>query len=550
MANVIFKRGQQANLPAAKTDGVFYLTTDTGRLYADYNNNGTVERKLLNQTVNIVASVDALSAISANWSNAADHNQDFYYCAAENILAVWTQDPDNASHYKWVQINPDTDTVILSAALKTASATNNVATLELDIEDSSKTTTATMSVTGANGVKLTKSGDGLVITGRTYDISRAVSADNKVATLSLNDSDSTTATAIKLEGGAGVTFSSTGTNAIIVDSEDTTIQSLAFSSTAPGVLGLTIEDSNTSHSASINQLGVKLNDNSFVLLEQGLTGTAGSIYSKSEIDQKFKDLNGISFKGTIGDVNATISSLPSSGVHQGDMYVVATDGKTSFGNNVSWADPTSLTSSVIGDMIIATGTENNDGEITSNLQWVYIPSGNDSLDTVSYHASVTTSTNTISLQDANDRTITNIGFTAGTNMVLSTSATRIDVDSNSNPNIMTTTISHATITSTTSQSSVDADGTSSFTAITGLTLNNGHVTNIETNTFSPRVYDLDSITITSTTSNAITAAFLVQDDSGGNNGTTRNLNFTSDSINFSNATATNSIQMDLVWGQF
>ena len=33
MANVMFKRGLSANLPEVAQDGVFYLSTDTNRLY-------------------------------------------------------------------------------------------------------------------------------------------------------------------------------------------------------------------------------------------------------------------------------------------------------------------------------------------------------------------------------------------------------------------------------------------------------------------------------------------------------------------------------------
>jgi len=46
MANVLFKRGAQANLPSSTSavDGVFYLTTDTNRLYVGQGNN----LKLLN----------------------------------------------------------------------------------------------------------------------------------------------------------------------------------------------------------------------------------------------------------------------------------------------------------------------------------------------------------------------------------------------------------------------------------------------------------------------------------------------------------------------
>ena len=54
MANVIFKRGLQNSLNpnVASQDGVFYLTTDTGRLYVDVDQgNGQLKRHLLNQAI-------------------------------------------------------------------------------------------------------------------------------------------------------------------------------------------------------------------------------------------------------------------------------------------------------------------------------------------------------------------------------------------------------------------------------------------------------------------------------------------------------------------
>jgi hypothetical protein len=36
--NVLFKRGKQQNLPSTALDGVFYLTTDTHRLYVGQDN--------------------------------------------------------------------------------------------------------------------------------------------------------------------------------------------------------------------------------------------------------------------------------------------------------------------------------------------------------------------------------------------------------------------------------------------------------------------------------------------------------------------------------
>ena len=100
MAELMFKRGKQSALNTIITnktaiDGCFYLTEDTNRLYVGQGDN--TAPILLNQTVQIVDNIASLPA-----SPPATKN-DFYYCVAENILAVYNGE-------KWVQINPDTNT--------------------------------------------------------------------------------------------------------------------------------------------------------------------------------------------------------------------------------------------------------------------------------------------------------------------------------------------------------------------------------------------------------------------------------------------------------
>ena len=97
MANVSFKRGLSAALVAegfSAQDGVFYLTTDTHRLYVGQEN------KLidLNRYIRYVHTVSELS----NTGNAVG---DFVFIKGENDnqLCVW-------DGQQWLQINPDTDT--------------------------------------------------------------------------------------------------------------------------------------------------------------------------------------------------------------------------------------------------------------------------------------------------------------------------------------------------------------------------------------------------------------------------------------------------------
>ena len=89
--NLKFLRGLQSALPTAGTDGYFYLTTDTHRLYT------SIDGKVVpvNEGVTTVANVDALSSVAGAKAG------DFFYCTAENILAVF-------NGQTFVQINPDT----------------------------------------------------------------------------------------------------------------------------------------------------------------------------------------------------------------------------------------------------------------------------------------------------------------------------------------------------------------------------------------------------------------------------------------------------------
>lgn len=103
MAELMFKRGLQANLDklAVFDDGCFYLTTDTNRLYVGQKAKDTNEVKavLLNQTVQIIPTIKDLPTTHPATVN------DFYYCVAENVLAVFRDG-------EWKQINTNTNDVI------------------------------------------------------------------------------------------------------------------------------------------------------------------------------------------------------------------------------------------------------------------------------------------------------------------------------------------------------------------------------------------------------------------------------------------------------
>lgn len=118
-----FKRGIQDDLNALTTSeaGVFYLTTDTNRLYIG---KGKEQKPVL--VNNTIISVNALTDIKQPVPG------EYYYITGQNILAY--RDGEN-----WVQLNPNTDTQLSSASfskdITKSDNTKLVYNLELGLKD-------------------------------------------------------------------------------------------------------------------------------------------------------------------------------------------------------------------------------------------------------------------------------------------------------------------------------------------------------------------------------------------------------------------------------
>ena len=110
MANVSFKRGLSTALSnVAVEDGVFYLTTDTNRLYVGQGS----KLAELNQSVTTYATWADMEA------SAPKQKGQFYYAIQENVLACYLPELN-----KWQQINPDhndnDDTYVSSLSVASA----------------------------------------------------------------------------------------------------------------------------------------------------------------------------------------------------------------------------------------------------------------------------------------------------------------------------------------------------------------------------------------------------------------------------------------------
>ena len=544
MANIAFKRGPAANLPSSAADGVFYLATDSHRLYVGQGTS-LVE---LNRYILEVADTSALPT--------APHEGDFVWVKSGNMLLVCTDPVNTTSLSRWTQINsPDTNDTIQVSSISTPTVSSsadggitvsfnlnqtktdiNKHTTQLDAIPVSFTISANDLVTANKvavdldvasldgGAKVTTGGAGADSKGgylglkpgtnvtmsvsdsdvtfnakdTTYTLtatSNQVTLTNDIGTkqeLTLADDDVVTLTSAgntitaghalynpeksissatdksPSHGGKFKVIDGISTNAsghitgytekeiTLPEDINTTNSSATISTGTDGSLKMSVTDSagktiNATASAPDGATGPL-----FYTVNGNKVYNQGNIefYTKSEIDNKFYDVNAMVFKGSVGDTSkgADVATLPISGVQRGWTYKVHTAG--SYGGH----------SCDVGDLLIATGTETA-GVITSDLTWSYIPSGDDT--DSKFNLSV--SNNKISL----------------TNSTLGTEAGDVTIASANNLIGVSTDAGKKTITLTHKAFSAPTKGTDtsvspahggSFRVLDSITTDNGHIT--------------------------------------------------------------------------
>lgn len=536
MANVAFKRGLHSALPqnGAALDGVFYLTTDSHRLYVGQGTN-LID---LNKYIRTVANETALN----NLPNK--QNGDFAYVEDKNILAVY-------NGTKWVQVNPDTntndDTRVTGVTIESATAADNSkitytfslaqtrtdinggetvlapVTFSIDVSAAdldkvinvgvgsaaAANNQAVISTTGIGsgaGSVTVKGGANVTVSGSaneivistadqintTYDLDvsndklNLVGSNGQTDSIEFaagqglnvaidNDADSftfahnnittnkTTATKTlthnnKFSAVTGVTGDGMGhissyevTEFTLPEDIDTNNTSAAASADAQGKITVSVTDSkgNTVTGVSGQDLYFEIPSN--------MEGTAFTkvynqgqldVYTRAQVDQKLQGINALTYKGTVGGTSATVSSLPTDGVAVGDTYMVAATG--SYGGHDGCGN---------GDLLIATGTEEN-GVITSNLAWTYVPSGDDT-DT-QYEMSLDGTT--ITLTQSTDSSVDTIP-------VITESEDLVEI-LNAQGSLV---INHKELETEKTTSEAKPAHSNSFTVIDGLTFNAGHV---------------------------------------------------------------------------
>ena len=522
MANVKFLKGTQEkfNTLSSFTNGAFYLTTDTDRLYFAQSETECVP---LNQFIRTVTKTQFEALTSAQVSQG-----DYYYITDQNILAIADYDSGSLA---WTQLNPDTNTNTTFNEMNfESSVTDNTVTITEKLKEynaitghqTGNTLAGDLKLKGTNGVALTAENDSVgsttvTIEGDTYSLSSnindarqyeagkayhvgdivvingkyqickaEVASDNNTSAAAIIGSFEELNAGISLVSASGQASSTFGfkeganvdigqiDGQITISAVDTTLEKGSLNVSNNKTQGFDIEVSDNGNNKVSGTLDptIKVGSSSVHFVN----GAADlPVYTTSEIDSKFKGLNGMTYKGTVGGAVAT---LPNSNVSSGDTYMVATD---SFEVGSIYAKN--------GDLLIAVGEEGVDGYIPSNgITWTHVPSGDDSFQNSTYKGVATPGSNIWGIKEVSgDQLVGDIQFVAGTNM--SISSTLGGPDKN-DPSSIITTIQHGSVgagnvTSTTDATpSGGAVETNTFTAVTGVGRDsNGHVASVTTEQF-------------------------------------------------------------------
>lgn len=594
--NVLFKRGPEENLfkLSTYTEGCFYLTTDSNRLYTGVKkSDNTVALEAVNEgvrTVDKLSDLPVLDPAQPNAVNYKHYNGRFYYISNSNILVV-------ASGNKWVQINPDTTLDISNSSITISdAATSNQTKVTTAIKD-----TSTINSGKSAGGDFTIKADG--------DLTLSTDTANNTITISYNTPDETEITVdtdviyndnveqktvgmsittkqdgtpvgdAKIKVGNNMTASYDAANDTLTVNADNMYVTSVTSGTGNGISsgdGATAEgfyfevidrNSTSSNKRLFSAINPKIKTvtstqsgkDGGVAFENG-TATIDA-YSTSTVDSLIADakrtINAMSYKGTLSSIDAVEKILNgTTKVSVGDTFKIGeTLTSTKEGATFNYNK---------GDIIICNvksgSNEGNDGYIASgNLVLEHIEAGND----YSYQGehSSTTDKHTASLfgylHGAKDpQAALKLELNASDNISLVTDAT----DSSK------VTIGHKTPGTSSlkndTQKTQETLGTLEYTAITGIeTDTTGHVKGYKTgaikvvdthnvlNSMTNTVSDVVSLSKTVSTSTAKVSTKLDTVDKD----VTAELNFKSDTLSFSQATTDTdkkTVQVDLVWGEF
>lgn len=541
---VKFKLGTQASLNTLKDSqkgwevGTFYLTSDSSRLYIGQAD----ELALLNKSVEIY---DDLSALKAK--KTVSTKGDIAYCAKENVLAYY-------NGTTWNQINPDDDTILTALTQVVSSVTEGVkiTTGGTNSDTGKSVTPADVTITGAKGAKVAMANNkALTITGDTYTLNVQEHADatndiDLVLDSALQD-DST----VHIKGGDNVTITKVAdSNGIQIASKDTKLNGIILGLNKDGELQVGASDTaGTTGLLKKQKLGYFVDGSYYGIGSDDETKRVDlPVYSKEQVDNLIKKLDGMTYRGTIGTSGTTFTMDASynvlkggtaADIHIGDMFLVQ-------GGKLTYA--TGKTAG-IGDLLIATAkdgkSETNGVLAIGDVEWTYVPSGDDAQIDTTYIFKAEGATDSMTITSSNGGGVVGkIAFAEGDGIVIDSTD-----NGGKSPTQLSVTIKHDTYetTPTTDGKSLTNGGT--FDVIDSVTYDNGHIIGINTKTIQTLEYKPgpDSATRDDAT-NTVTVAHTLQAGTSLVSDKNAKMVLKSDTLKLTASGST--VTADLVWGSF
>lgn len=549
---VKFKLGTQASLNTLKASqkgwevGTFYLTSDSSRLYIGQAD----ELALLNKSVEIYTNLAALKAKTTTSTEG-----DIAYCVTENVLAYY-------NGTTWNQINPDDDTILTALTQVVSSVTDGVkiTTGGTNSDAGKSVTAADVTITGAKGAKVAMANNkALTITGDTYTLNVQEHADATNDIDLVLDSALQDASTVHIKGGDNVTITKvTDSNSIQIAAKDTKLNDISLGLGANGELQVGASDTGTTNVLKKQKLGYFV-DGSYYGIGSDTKQVDLPVYSKDQVDALINKLDGMTYRGTIGTSGTTFTMDASfnvlkggtaTDIHIGDMFLVQ-------GGNLTYA--TNQTAGT-GDLLIATAkdkkSETNGVLAIGDVEWTYVPSGNDQQTDTTYIFKAEGATDSMTVTSSNGGGVVGkIAFTAGDGIV---------IDSTDNggkaPNQLNVTVKHDTYANgVSSEKNSETNGATfddksltnggTFDVIDSVTYDNGHITNINTKTIQTLEYKPgpDSATRDDAT-NTVTVAHTLQAGTSLVSDKNAKMVLKSDTLKLTASGST--VTADLVWGSF
>lgn len=487
MANVGFKLGSQEALDlllknGGATAGAFYLTSDTNRLYIG-KEGGTIAP--VNEGVISVENVNALAGVTAAPGS-------FYYAKTENVLCVYSKGT-------WVQINAIVTNDRVSHTAAGAVDENNAAiantiTVTTNVHDSRNGTPASGSfnIKGEDGIVV--SGEGSLVTIKGDPITVATSVENNTVTATFKSANNATDGSFELVGGNNITFETVeGKNTIKAKNtyaDGITVANASGENATGFDIGAALNDGNTIKTGRLDpkvvlkavedgvETEVKFVNGSAVLpvyTASQVDGIKGDL--QAEIKEKIRNFNALVYRGIVGTgAPEGKQELPTTNIQIGDAYLVS--GTYKIGTAEYPA----------GTLIVATGeeVEGSDYIEDGKVQWTYVTGS--TADTT-YFGRVDVGTGALNIYASTDSTgtpVASVNVVAGTTMEVAHSATAAE------EGIQIYTVNHKTFegssydtTNSVAAKQMTATETGyKIKAITGITVENGHITDVSSTEYS------------------------------------------------------------------